>query len=353
MALRIVINGFGRIGRLVLKALCEQRALGSEINVVAVVDVSADADYLAYLIEHDSVHGRFNFSVSTKRTLSSRLADVLIVDRHIIKCMSAKNKLSEFPWGELGVDVVIESSGQFTCSEKASGHLAAGAKKVIVTAPAQGDVKTIIMGVNEKEYSSRQHTIISSASCTAHCLAMLVEVLQKEGIGIETGFMTAINSYTASQRIVDGVSQKDWRSGRAAAVNIIPSVTCAANIVSEIKPSLMGKLTGIALRVPTVDVSMVEFVFRSERDTSIKELDALIKKASKSYLRKYLGYTQEELVSTDFIHNAHSAIYDSSATLRCNLGNEKRLFRLLTWYDNEWGYANRVVDLLKFLNVSN
>jgi glyceraldehyde 3-phosphate dehydrogenase len=248
------------------------------------------------------------------------------------------------------VDIVIESTGLFTDSEKAKGHLAAGAKKVIISAPGKGNVKTIVMGVNEGEYDSKTHNIISNASCTTNCLAPLVHVLLKEGIGIETGLMTTIHSYTATQKTVDGPSKKDWRGGRAAACNIIPSTTGAAKAVGEVLPATKGKLTGMSFRVATPDVSVVDLTFRSVKETSIEEIDAALKKASNSYLKNILGFTQEELVSTDFINDDRSSIYDSLATLQNNLKGEKRFFKIVSWYDNEWGYSHRVVDLVKYIS---
>jgi len=348
--MKVGINGFGRIGRLVLQAICDRGLLGKDVDVIAIVDVSADAEYLAYQIKHDSVHGKSKHQVLFAKSGASKEADILIFNGHRIKCVTATKNLSELPWADLGVDVVVESSGLFTHSEKARSHLQAGAKKVVITAPGQGDMKTIIMGVNEHEYDAEKHHIISGASCTMHCLAMLVQVLIREGIGLETGLMTAINSYTGSQKIVDGFSRRDWRMGRAAGVNIIPSATSAVKIAWDVLPALKGKLAGISLRIPTVDVSIVELSFRSGRDTSIKEIDALMKRASETYLKGYLGYTQEELVSTDFIHDSHSSTYDSLASLQSNLDGERRIFRILSWYDNEWGYSNRVVDLVQYLN---
>ncbi len=256
---------------------------------------------------------------------------------------------AELPWKALGVDIVIESTGLFTESEKAAGHLQAGAKKVIISAPAKGDVKTIVMGVNEQEYDAAKHNIISNASCTTNCLAPLVHVLIKEGIGIETGLMTTIHAYTATQKTVDGPSKKDWRGGRAAAINTIPSSTGAAKAVGEVLPVTKGKLTGMSFRVATADVSVVDLTFRSVKETSIEEIDALLKKASETYLKGYLGYTNEELVSTDFIHDPRSSIYDSLATVQNNLKGEKRFFKIVSWYDNEWGYSNRVVDLVRYI----
>ena len=234
-------------------------------------------------------------------------------------------------------------------SEAAKGHIAAGAKKVIISAPGKGDVKTIVMGVNEDEYVAETHDIVSNASCTTNCLAPVVHVLLKEGIGIETGLMTTIHAYTATQKTVDGPSKKDWRGGRAAAINIIPSSTGAAKAVGEVLPATKGKLTGMSFRVPTPTVSVVDLTFTAARDTSIEEIDALFKKASETYLKDILGYCNEELVSTDFIHDSRSSIYDSNATLQNNLKGEKRFFKVVSWYDNEWGYSNRVVDLMKFM----
>ena len=205
------------------------------------------------------------------------------------------------------------------------------------------------MGVNENEYDPALHNIVSNASCTTNCLAPVVHVLLKEGIGVETGLMTTIHSYTATQKTVDGPSKKDWRGGRAAAINIIPSTTGAAKAVGEVLPATKGKMTGMSFRVPTPTVSVVDLTFRSEKDTSIEEIDALLKKASETYLKDILGYGNEELVSTDFIHDARSSIYDSLATLQNNLPGEKRFFKIVSWYDNEWGYSNRVVDLLTFM----
>ncbi len=343
MAIKVAINGFGRIGRLVFQALVERDLLGKEIDVVAVVDISTDADYFAYQLKYDSVHGRM------KADIKAEGEDVLVVNGNKIKCIMAEKELSNLPWAKLGVEYVIESTGLFNEKEKAEGHIKAGAKKVIISAPAKGGIKTLVMGVNENEYDASLHNIVSNASCTTNCLAPLVHVLLKEGIGIETGLMTTIHSYTATQKTVDGPSKKDWRGGRAAATNIIPSSTGAAKAVGEVLPSTKGKLTGMSFRVPTSDVSVVDLVFRSEKDTSIQDIDALLKKASETYLKDILGYANEELVSTDFIHDNRSSIYDSLATLQNNLPGEKRFFKLVSWYDNEWGYSNRVIDLLKFM----
>jgi len=350
MAIRVGINGFGRIGRLVFQAICDQGLLGKTIDVVAVVDISTDADYFAYQLKYDSIHGKFKHTLATEKSDASKPeADTLVVNGHKIKCVMATRNPAELPWKALGVDLVIESTGLFTDSEKASGHLQAGAKKVIISAPAKGEVKTVVMGVNEGEYDSAKHNIISNASCTTNCLAPLVYVLLKNGIGIETGLMTTIHSYTATQKPVDGPSKKDWRGGRAAAINIIPSTTGAAKAVGEVLPAVKGKLTGMAFRIPTPDVSVVDLTFRTTKDTSIEEIDSLMKQASESYLKGYLGYGNEELVSTDFIHDSRSSIYDSLATLQNNLKGEKRFFKVVSWYDNEWGYSNRCVDLVTYI----
>ncbi len=350
MATKIAIKGFGRIGRLVFNALVEQNLLGSKFDVVGVVDMSTDAKYFAYQLKYDSVHGGFKGDLKTEKSSPSAEADdVLVVNGHKILCIKAAKDLKELPWAKLGVEYVIESTGVFTEDVKAQGHIDAGAKKVIISAPGKGaGVKTIVMGVNENEYDASKHNIISNASCTTNCLAPVVKVLL-DSVGIETGLMTTIHSYTATQKTVDGVSSKDWRGGRAAAINIIPSTTGAAKAVGEVLPQTKGKMTGMSFRVPTPNVSVVDLTFRSEKNTSIEEIDALMKKASETNLKNILGYANEEVVSTDFIHDKRSSIYDSLATLQNNLKGEKRFFKVVSWYDNEWGYSNRVVDLLKYM----
>ena len=349
MGIKIGINGFGRIGRLVFQAIAERGLLGKGIDVVAVVDVSTDASYFAYQLKYDSVHGRAKFAVSSKKSKADLAEDdLLVVDGHDIKVIAAaKDGPSALPWKALGVDYVIESTGIFT-DDRAKGHLDAGAKKVIISAPAKGKdvpIKTFVIGVNEKDYKASEHHIVSNASCTTNCLAPIVKVLL-DNVGIETGLMTTIHSYTATQKTVDGPSKKDWRGGRAAAQNIIPSTTGAAKAVGEVLPSTKGKLTGMSFRIPTPDVSVVDLTFRSEKDTSIQEIDALFKKASETTLKGILGYANEEIVSTDLIHDNRSSIYDSLATVQNNLPGEKRFFKVVSWYDNEWGYSNRVVDLV-------
>merc|ERR1719159_260540 len=298
-------------------------------------------------MKYDSTHGRFKHEVTTEG------ADVLVVNGNKIKCIGASREgLNKLPWGAMGVEYVIESTGLFVEADKAKGHIEAGATKVIISAPGKGALKTVVMGVNHGEYDKASMDIVSNASCTTNCLAPLCHVLLKEGVGIEKGLMTTIHSYTATQKTVDGVSAKDWRGGRAAACNIIPSATGAAKAVGEVLPSTKGKLTGMAFRVPTPDVSVVDLTFTAEKDTSIQEIDKMLKDASASYMKGFLSYTDEDLVSTDFIHNSNSSIYDSLATLQNNLPGEKRFFKIVSWYDNEWGYSNRVVDLLMHMNSS-
>jgi len=353
--MKVAINGFGRIGRLVFQAIVDQGLLGKDkIDVVAVVDISTDAEYFAYQLKYDSVQGRMKADISAKKSDASLAeADVLVVNGHEVKCVMAEKEVKNLPWAKLGVEYVIESTGLFS-DERAFQHLEAGAKKVIISAPAKSKdeakkIKTFVMGVNEQDYDPAKHHVVSNASCTTNCLAPVVHVLLKEGIGIETGLMTTIHSYTATQKTVDGVSKKDWRGGRAAAINIIPSTTGAAKAVGEVLPATKGKLTGMSFRVPTPTVSVVDLTFRSERDSSIEEIDKLMKKASETYLKDILGYGHEELVSTDFIHDPRSSIYDSLATLQNNLPGEKRFFKVVSWYDNEWGYSNRVVNLLRYM----
>lgn len=353
--MKIAINGFGRIGRLVFQAIVEQGLLGKDkIDVVAVVDISTDAKYFAYQLKYDSTQGRMKADLSSRKSDPSLAEDdVLVVNGHEIKCVMAERELKDLPWGKLGVEYVIESTGLFA-NEKAWGHLEAGAKKVIISAPAKSKddskvIPTFVMGVNHEEYDAAKHNVVSNASCTTNCLAPVVHVLLKEGIGIEKGLMTTIHSYTATQKTVDGVSKKDWRGGRAAAINIIPSTTGAAKAVGQVLPVTKGKLTGMAFRVPTPTVSVVDLTFTAERDTSIEEIDSMLKKASETYLKDILGYGNEELVSSDFIHDKRSSIYDSLATLQNNLPGEKRFFKVVSWYDNEWGYSNRVVELLRHM----
>jgi glyceraldehyde 3-phosphate dehydrogenase len=344
MAIKVGINGFGRIGRLVFRAIAEQGLLGKEVEVVAVGDI-VPADNLAYLLKYDSTQGRFNGTVSSKKSSADKADDdVLVVNGKDIHVVSAKDP-SGLPWKQFGVDVVIESTGLFTEAEKAKGHITAGAKKVIISAPAKNEDITVVMGVNHEQYDPAKHNIISNASCTTNCLAPLVHVLLKEGFGIEEGLMTTIHSYTATQKTVDGPSRKDWKGGRSAAINIIPSTTGAARAVALVCPEVKGKLTGMAFRVPTPTVSCVDLTVKTTRDTSYAEISAAMKKASETYMKGYLETTKDEVVSSDFIHSKASSIYDEGSGIELN----KRFFKLISWYDNEWGYSNRVADLLRYM----
>jgi glyceraldehyde 3-phosphate dehydrogenase len=339
------INGFGRIGRLVFRALVEQGLLGKELDVVAVNDL-VPADNLAYLLKYDSTQGKFCGTVRSARSSASVAEDdLLVVDDHKIKCLAVKEGPAALPWRQLGVDYVIESTGLFTEAEKARGHLQAGAKKVIISAPAKGEDITVVMGVNHEKYDPARHTIVSNASCTTNCLAPVVHVLLKEGFGIEEGLMTTVHSYTATQKTVDGPSRKDWKGGRAASVNIIPSGTGAAKAVGLAIPEVKGKLTGMSFRVPTPTVSVVDLTVRTLRETSYEEVCAAMKRASETYLRGILTYTADEVVSSDFIHDPASSIFDAGS----GMGLNSRFFKLVSWYDNEWGYSNRCVDLLRYM----
>jgi glyceraldehyde 3-phosphate dehydrogenase len=342
MAVKIGINGFGRIGRLVFRALVEQGLLGTAFDVVAVGDI-VPADNLAYLLKYDSTQGKFNGTVGSKKSSPDKPeADVLVVNGHDIKVVSAKTP-AELPWSALGVQVVIESTGLFTEAEKSKGHLAAGAKKVIISAPAKGEDITIVMGVNDSKYDAAKHHIISNASCTTNCLAPVVHVLLKEGFGVEEGLMTTIHSYTATQKTVDGPSKKDWKGGRSAAINIIPSTTGAAKAVGLVCPEVKGKLTGMSFRVPTPTVSVVDLTVKTVKPTSYKEISEAMKRASETYLKGILAYTTDEVVSSDFIHDKTSSIFDAGSGIELN----SKFFKLISWYDNEWGYSNRCIDLLK------
>src|SRR5271168_1744608 len=344
MAVKVAINGFGRIGRLVFRAIAEQGLLGKDVEVVAVGDI-VPADNLAYLLKYDSTQGKFNGTVGSKKSAPDKAEDdVLVVNGHDIKVVSARTP-AELPWAALGVQVVIESTGLFTEAEKARGHLTAGAKKVIISAPAKGEDITIVMGVNDSKYDAATHHIISNASCTTNCLAPLVHVLLKEGFGVDEGLMTTIHSYTATQKTVDGPSKKDWKGGRSAAINIIPSTTGAARAVGLAIPEVKGKLTGMSFRVPTPTVSVVDLTVRTVKETSYKEICAAMKKASETYLKNILAYTGDEVVSSDFIHDNHSSIFDAGSGIELN----SRFFKLISWYDNEWGYSNRCVDLLRYM----
>jgi glyceraldehyde 3-phosphate dehydrogenase len=344
MAVKIAINGFGRIGRLVFRAISELGLLKSEVQVVAVGDI-VPADNLAYLLKYDSTQGRFDGTVSSRKSTPDKAEDdVLVVNGQDIFVVSAKDP-SQLPWKQLGVDLVIESTGLFTDATKAKGHIDAGAKKVIISAPAKNEDITVVMGVNHEKYDAAKHNIISNASCTTNCLAPLVHVLLKEGFGIEEGLMTTVHSYTATQKTVDGPSKKDWKGGRTAALNIIPSTTGAAKAVALVCPEVKGKLTGMAFRVPTPTVSCVDLTVKTVKETSYAEISAAMKKASETYLKGILDWTSDEVVSSDFIHCKKSSIFDAGSGIELN----KRFFKLISWYDNEWGYSCRVGELLSYI----
>jgi len=342
MATKIAINGFGRIGRLVFRALVEQNLLGKEFEVVAINDL-VPADNLAYLLKYDSIQGRFNGTVTSEKSSPAAEADdTLVVNGQKIKCLAVREGPSAMPWGELGVEIVIESTGLFVQDTLAQGHINSGAKKVILSAPGKGDgVKTVVIGVNDDTLSA-DDTIISNASCTTNCLAPITKVIM-DNFGIVEGLMTTVHSYTSTQKTVDGPSRKDWKGGRTAAINIIPSTTGAAKAVGLVLPAVKGKLTGMAFRVPTPTVSVVDLTVKTEKETSYEEICQKMKEASEGELAGILEYTEDEVVSSDFVHCKASSIFDAGS----GIGLSSTFFKLVSWYDNEWGYSNRVVDLLK------
>lgn len=330
-AKRIAINGFGRIGRLVLRIALSR----DDIDVVAINDL-VPSDLLAYLFKHDTVHGKYPHSVSYE-------SNALIINGHKIAVVAEKDP-SKLPWKQLQVDYVVESTGRFTHLEDAKQHLTAGAKRVVITAPGKDDVPTYVMGVNHTHYHPEKDTVLCNASCTTNCLAPLCKVLLTH-FGIEEGLMTTVHSLTASQPTVDGPSHKDWRGGRAAGHNIIPATTGAAKAVTLCLPELKGKLTGMAFRVPTLDVSVVDLTVRLAKETTYeKVMNALDQEAAHS-LKGILTTTNEQLVSSDFIGNSHSCIVDKQAGIALN----SKFYKFVAWYDNEWGYSHRVVDLLEYM----
>ncbi len=342
MAVKVAINGFGRIGRLVFRAIADQGLLGDQVEVVAVNDL-VPADNLAYLLKYDSTQGRFNGTVTSEKSSADAAADdTLVVNGSKIKCLSLREIPANLPWKELGIDIVIESTGLWVAGDKAQGHIDAGAKKVIISAPGKGDnVKTVVLGVNDDTLTA-EDTLISNASCTTNCLAPITKVIL-DNFGIEEGLMTTVHSYTATQKTVDGPSPKDMKGGRAAAMNIIPSSTGAAKAVGLVIPEVQGKLSGMAFRVPTPTVSVVDLTVRVTKATSYEEICQKMKEASEGPLKGILEYTEDEVASSDFIHCAASSIFDAGSGLALN----DKFFKLVSWYDNEWGYSNRVVDLLK------
>ncbi len=330
MSVKVGINGFGRIGKLSFQA-----ALAKEgVEVVAVNDPFIEADYMAYMTKFDTVHGRFNGSIEAKD-------GNLIVNGNVIKVYNEMDP-HNIPWGEIGVDYVLECSGVFTTMEKAQAHLDAGAKKVIISAPSK-DAPMFVMGVNNETYDPSMK-IVSNASCTTNCLAPLAKIIN-DNFGITEGLMTTVHSTTATQKTVDGASKKDWRGGRAAAANIIPSSTGAAKAVGKVIPSLNGKLTGMSLRVPTVDVSVVDLTCNLAKPTTYEEICAAVKKASEGELKGIVEYTDEDVVSSDFISDPHTSIFDAKAGIMLT----DTFVKLVAWYDNEWGYSNKLVDLACYI----
>ncbi len=334
MAIRVGINGFGRIGRLVYRIALEN----PHLEIVAVNDL-VPADNLAYLLKYDTMHGRIKAKSVTATETS------FTVDGRITKTTAEKDP-GKLPWKDLGVHYVLESTGLFTDFEKASLHVAAGAKRVIISAPTKSteQVPTLCMGVNHNKYDPAKHTVVSNASCTTNCLAPIAKVIQ-DAFGLEEGLMTTIHAATATQPTQDGPSKKDWRGGRNAYMNIIPSSTGAAKAVTLCIPELKGKLTGMSFRVPTADVSAVDLTFKTGKDTSLAEINAAMKAAAAGPMTGILGYTDEEVVSSDFVGDRRSSIYDAKAGIELN----KRFFKVVSWYDNEFGYSARCIDMIKLL----
>ena len=335
--LKIAINGFGRIGRLVLRAGINN----PNIEFVGINDL-VPPDNLAYLLKYDSTHGKLKNQIEARE-------DGMVIDGHFIPCVSVRNP-AELPWGKLDVDYVVESTGLFTDFTGAESHLQAGAKRVVISAPTKDPqrVKTIVVGVNHESYNPNEDFIVSNASCTTNCLAPIAKVIN-DNFGLAEGLMTTVHAMTATQPTVDGPSKKDWRGGRGAAQNIIPSSTGAAKAVALVLPELKGKLTGMAFRVPTPDVSVVDLTFKTVQATSYKDICAAMKQAATGSLAGILGYTDEEVVSTDFQGDAHSSIFDAGAGIELN----SHFFKVVSWYDNEWGYSNRVVDLIVYMAQKN
>ena len=331
MAVKVGINGFGRIGRLVFRA----SVANPNIEVLGINDPFIDPKYMEYMLKYDTVHGRFDGTIEVGE-------DFIVVNGTKIKVFACMNA-SEIDWKSVGAEYIVESTGVYTTTEKASAHLVGGAKKVVISAPS-ADAPMFVMGVNQDKYT-KEMTVVSNASCTTNCLAPLAKVIN-DNFGIVEGLMTTVHATTATQKTVDGPSKKDWRGGRGAAFNIIPSSTGAAKAVGKVIPELNGKLTGMAFRVPTADVSVVDLTVRLEKGASYDEIKAVIKKASESpEMKGILGYTEEMVVSSDFIHDARTSIFDADAGIALN----PNFVKLVSWYDNEWGYSNKVLMLIEHM----
>ena len=328
--IKIGINGFGRIGRLVFRAAVDRK----DVEVVGINDL-IDVDYMAYMLKYDSTHGRFSGTVSVED-------GALVVNGHKIRVTAERNP-ADLKWGEVGAEYVVESTGLFLDKAKCQAHLDAGAKKVIMSAPSKDDTPMFVMGVNNTKYTSDVN-FVSNASCTTNCLAPIAKVLN-DNFGIIEGLMTTVHATTATQKTVDGPSAKDWRGGRGAGANIIPSSTGAAKAVGKVIPELNGKLTGMAFRVPTPDVSVVDLTVRLEKAAPYKAICAVMKAAAEGELKGILGYTEDEVVSTDFVSDPRTSIFDAGA----GIGLNDHFVKVVSWYDNEWGYSNKVVDLVQYM----
>ena len=332
MSVKAGINGFGRIGSLAFSASLDKDG----IDVIAINDPFIDVEYMVYMIKHDSIHGQFNGEVYADN------GDI-VINGNRVKVFNEKDP-ANIPWGQVGVEYVLECSGVFTTLETANAHLQGGAKKVVISAPSK-DAPMFVMGVNNETYSPEMN-IVSNASCTTNCLAPLAKVIHDK-FGIKDGLMTTVHSTTATQKTVDGASKKDWRGGRAAAANIIPSSTGAAKAVGKVIPELNGKLTGMAFRVPTIDVSVVDLTVNLEKPATYEEICAAVKEASEGELKGILGYTDELLVSSDFIHDSRTSIFDEKAGIALT----DTFVKLVAWYDNEWGYSNKLLDLAVYMST--
>ena len=332
MTIRVAINGFGRIGRMVVRAVNKN----PNVNIVAINDL-VPPDNLAYLLKYDSTHGIFDGEVRAEE-------NGIMVDGNKVECVSKRNP-ADLPWGKLNVDYVIESTGLFTTSEKAEEHLKAGAKKVVISAPAKSpEISTLVMGVNNEKYDPNADNVVSNASCTTNCLAPIVKVVL-DNYGIEEGLMTTVHSVTSTQPTLDGPSKKDWRGGRGGPQNIIPASTGAAKAVALCIPEIAGKLTGMSMRVPTPNVSVVDLTVKLSKSTSYDEICAAMKSASEGPLKGVLGYTEDDVVSSDFIGSPFSSIFDAGAGIALN----DKFFKLISWYDNEMGYSCRLIDLIEYM----